>query len=229
MPSYQGVNSILVAQSKFAKALLAGGRRPMYLYSKQFVDAANKAGDEAARRATATSRSVFTSKLSGRPTAPPRRGRPTTEGQFAQFIDWRFDKANDAIALDLNYLDTAAPYWGIIEVGTGHTAQIANSERGPFAIGAPRQVGRRISSNLVWAAGSGGAASRAARGNPHEQLFLRTDVIATHLLAKGGNKLPRRIRIGQEITPKHYLRDGAQSGWRFYRREVERAFRRAYS
>lgn len=203
------------------RAAQSNSPRPMAVYNQKFINLAAAAGRQAAQQATKTSRNTFQSRLSGRPVIAPRRGRPTTQGTFSQFINWDFVSRDDDIVFDLPYLDTAAPYWAIQEIGTNHSARIIDSAAGPGSVSVRSQRGRRISANLVWASGPGRQASAAGRGIGNEQLFLRAQVLAN-------NVRRRRIRINKEIKAKHYLRDGAKSGFGTYRQELSKAFRQAY-
>lgn len=211
-----------IARTLRAQKILAGqAGKPFQAFNQPFVNAAAIAGQTAAKKATDVSRATFNSRLSGRPLAPARQGRPTTSGKFAQFINWDYKSAKDSIELDLGYLSTAAPYWAIQEIGTNHSARIIASPSGPGQVSVRSQRGRKISSALVWASGPGGRATPATRGNGQEQLFLRSQVLASNV------KL-RRMRINREIKAKHYLRDGAKSAFNLYRKDMTKAFRQAY-
>lgn len=203
----------------FASSATTG--KPMQTYNAAFIALARQAGRAAATQATAVSRQTFTSRLSGRPIAPARRNRPTTQGQFAQFINWDFDRATDKVNFDLGYLESAAPYWAIQEIGTGRSANILQSTNGPGAVTVRSQRGRRISSALVWAGGPGLQAATQARGARNDQLFLRSQVLANSVRS-------RRIRINKEIKAKHYLRDGAKTAFGLYRKDLTKAFRQTY-
>lgn len=215
-------SSSFVAKSLKAQVLItANPQKPLQSYNALFVSAAVQAGRNAATLATSTSRAVFTSRLSGRPIAPARPGRPTTSGQFAQFINWDFDPQNDKVNLDLGYLESAAPYWAIQEIGTGHSATIAASVTGKGQVSVPSQRGRRISANLVWAANPGAQAVPATRGARNDQLFIRSQVLANQVKM-------RRMRINREIKAKHYLRDGAKTAFNQYRKDLTKAIRQTY-
>ena len=172
----------------------------------QFKTAAVRREDAAAKLATATSRSVFTSKLSGRPLAPPRRGRATTGGTFDTLINWQPDHAKNSILLDVQQLRARAPYFLIQEIGTGQSAQILNP---PGSISVRSQRGRLIAINLYWASGMGTAPAAPGRGGALEQLYLAADLN----MGRAGGRT-RRMRIRREIKGKHYLRDGGIEGFR---------------
>jgi len=176
----------------------------------QFQTAATKREVQAAKIATSTSRSVFQSRLSGRPLAPPRVGRPTTLGSFATLLNWLPDHRNNAVKFEVGAIKTAAPYYLIQEIGTGKTAQILKTANGgSAAITIPSQRGRLIRNiDLYWSGGPGGSPSPPGRGSGLEQLYLATD------LKMGKFSRTRRMRIRREIKGKHYLRDGGIEGFR---------------
>lgn len=216
------------ARSAKARKLLSqvGTGQAMRKFNLAFVQAAGQASRRAANDATNVSRNTFTSNLSGRPFAPPRPGRPTTSGQFVQYISWYVDSKTGAVRFDFPTLQAQAPYWPINEIGTNgsgtaysHTAQGAVKAFTVYNI--PSQRGRYISSGLVWASGLGAQANGPHRGIGNEQLFARATVLAQQVsLAK--------IRINREIKAKHFIRDGAKSGFAGYRKDMTRAFRQAY-
>jgi hypothetical protein len=171
----------------------------------QFRTAAANREVQAANAATDLSRSTFQSRLSGRPLAPPRTGRPTTLGSFASDLLWEPDHRNNSIVFDSQRIRARAPYYLIQEIGTGQVARVLNP---PGTLTIPSQRGRLIKNGLLqWASGPGAAASPPGRGGGLEQLYLVTDLNnATHRT--------RRMRIRREIRGKHYLRDGGIEGFR---------------
>jgi hypothetical protein len=170
----------------------------------QFRTAATNRENQAAKAATDLSRTTFQSRLSGRPLAPPRAGRPTTSGTFASNLVWNPDHANNTIMFDTQQIRSRAPYFLIQEVGTGQSARILNP---PGTLTVPSQRGRLIAGNLQWAPGPGAAPAPPGRGGGLEQLYLLTDL-------NNATRRTRRMRIRREIRGKHYLRDGGIEGFR---------------
>jgi len=190
----------------------------------QFLTAATRREVEGAKIATDTSRSVFLSRLSGRPLAPPRAGRPTTLGAFASLLNWVPDHRTNGVKFDVMAIKSQAPYYLIQEVGTGRSATIIKTANGSTgAITIPSQRGRLIRNiNLYWAAGPGGNPSPPGRGGGLEQLYLATDL-------KGGPfSRTRRMRIRREIKGKHYLRDGGIEGFRVLSNGLQTDARRIF-
>lgn len=191
----------------------AKGRRFMAMAApsglvSQFKTAAVKRELQASKIATDTSRSVFRYNLGQphRPLAPVRPGRPTTMGAFPTLLRWVTDHRNNAIKFDTPAIRRAAPYYLILEIGTGQTAAILNP---PGAITIPKQYGRLIKNiGLYWAGGPGGQPSPPSRVGGLEQLYLQTD------LKMGKFQRTRRMRIRKEIKGRHYLRDGGIEGFR---------------
>ena len=187
------------------QALNRGLRRDI----EHFETGLNQARHEAAARATERSRNRFTRLLSGRPTTDPRRGRPTTGGTFASYINWVPD-SRGGVQADIVSLQAAAPYWLVQEVGTerGRSARALRAgPEGPevaFVAGVPRQAGRVIPSGLVW----------SGSNPPNDQIV------------RGPWRQP--ITIRREITGKHYLRTGGKLGFRHYERVLEKAFFSAF-
>jgi len=168
----------------------------------------NQARNEAARVATEKSRAQFTGLLSKRATTDERKGRRTTQGAFARYINWV--PSGGGVKADIDSLHAAAPYWLVQEVGTerGMTAKaLRASPEGPqvaFVAGVPRQAGRVIPSGLVWSGSS----------PPTDQIV------------RGPWRQP--ITIRREITGKHYLRAGSNAGFRHYERVLEGWFFEAF-
>lgn len=181
--------------------------------------------DQAAQRATTISRNTFQSKLSGRPPAKSRPGRPTTSGGFPNLLQWRPVKAREGtyVAFNLTQLEGRAPYWLIQEIGTDSSATILDTgERRAVK----SQAGRVISRNLVWADAAATynvPLSQRARTSP-EQLMSVRDVKNAPLAM---DLEPQRIR--KEIEGKHYIRDGGMHANREYRLSLESLARRTFS
>lgn len=179
----------------------------------EFSKAVRQREAEAAREATAVSRSVFTSKLSARPLVGPRMGRPTTGGNFAQDIEWK-PAGNGTVEVNVRKLPR---YWLINEIGTGQSANIANPQ---MSVIVPTQVGRFIRNSLVFANGGVAFAPSAARRGM-DQLMYATDVSLNGVR-------PRRIRIRKEIKGKHYLRDGGAQGFGMFQKKIMSDARRIF-
>ena len=190
--------------------------------------AERRAAQDAARTATSVSRSSF--HYLRPPAGAQRPGRESTGGQFPEYLKWGVDSAG-MVSLVLNELDAKAPHWIILEIGTGKRAQMrwgGDSDGSGGTLG-PRatlrtvksQRGRRINPAFVFADGPGGHYSPpgAERG---QQLFARQRVIGA----------PRRrlgIVIKNEIEGQHFVKKGAEAGFREYRRSVLAAARQAFS
>lgn len=160
---------------------------------------------EAAKVATDVSRMTFKSRIA-RPLAPPRHGRPTTMGLFADYINWSpSGKTKGFIDFDSSGLAAKAEYWLIQEIGTNRTATITNP---PGVVTVRSQIGRIIPFNLYWAQGVGGSASDARTGASGDQLYYATEVNAKSL----HNVRARRKRIRREIKGRHYLQAGGAEG-----------------
>lgn len=183
---------------------------------------------EAAIRATKVSRDRFVAGLGHRPLAPPRPGRPTSEGLFPEYINWFPIKGHNTIQFDTVYLESKAPYWLIQEIGTGHSAAIGNVPNSTIktkaTVSVRSQEGRAISPNLIWATGPGApslagipsrqktqkdAAGKSVPGN--DQLFPASFFSAQSLVGLGRKK--KRIR--REIKAKNYLQSGGVVGFRY--------------
>ena len=177
--------------------------------AQKFKQAIKQRETEAALLATKTSRAAFTGGHIFRPDAPARPGRPTTNGQFASFINWQPSGKNQGyIDFDTPGLESRAKYWLIQEIGTNHSATILN----PLGhVSVRSQIGRTIPYNLYWAAGVGQDAKNASVGASGDQLFLASDVNAASL----ANVKSRRKRIRREIKGRHYLQAGGVEGFRY--------------
>lgn len=186
------------------QALNGGLRRDIRFFEQGVQQAQN----EAALHATMTSRARFASRLSGRPVTDPRPGRPTTQGAFANYINWTPD-GRGGVKADTASLQAAAPYWLVQEVGTerGRSAKALRAgPNGPevaFVAGVPRQAGRIIPSGLTWSGNTG-----------NDQIM------------PGPWRQP--ITIRREIKGKHYLRTGGKQGFARYERKLEDAFFSAF-
>jgi len=163
---------------------------------------------EAAKLATTISRGTYHTRIP-RPVAPPRKGRPTTDGLFADYINWQPSSAHKGfIDFDTATMKAKAPYFLIQEIGTNRTAKILNP---PAVITVRSQIGRTIPYNLYWAAGVGGTAVDARTGASGDQLYLASEINAASLK----NVKSRRKRIRREIKGKHYLQAGGAEGFRY--------------
>lgn len=137
----------------------------------------------------------------------------------------------DGVALDLDTLDSKAPHWPILELGTGKTGRMktGGAERGARLEGPlvrtevktiPRQSGRRIHRAFVFGTGPGGQYTPpgAATG---QQLLLRNQVTGAPARRLG-------IVIKREIKGQHFIQKGARAGFREYRRSVLAAARQSF-
>lgn len=194
----------------------------------QFRRAEARAAKEAAQIATSASRANF--HYLRPPAGAQRPGRESTGGMFPSYLEWEVDPRSGQVELALQNLETRAPHWIILEIGTGERAQmrVGGDEDGSGGSIGPRatlrtvksQRGRRIHPSLVFADGPGGKYSPpgAERG---QQLFARSRVIGA----------PRRrlgIVIKREIEGQHFVQKGAEAGFRHYRRSVLAAARDAF-
>ena len=195
---------------------------------RTFRQAEKRAAAEAAQIATRTSRASF--HYLRPPAGAQRPGRESTGGRFPDYLEWEVDPRSGQVELALQELETRAPHWIILEIGTGERAQMrvggdtdgAGGSIGPRARlrTIPTQRGRRIHPSLVFADGPGGKYSPpgAERG---QQLFARSRVIGA----------PRRrlgIVIKREIEGQHFVQKGAEAGFRHYRQSVLAAARNAF-
>lgn len=182
-----------------------------------FEREAQRAAREAAMRATSVSRERFLSRLSGRSTVAPRPGRPTTQGTFADHIEWTPVADGHRVSAQVGRLQRVAPYWLIQEIGTGKSAKIASGGLGHLRGGQGRsgpresgnvrvrsQAGRRIPSGLVWSGNS----------------------VGQDQIVPGPAERP--ITIRREIRGKHYLRTGGRAGFRRYEASMLNAAEKAF-
>lgn len=194
----------------------------------RFQQLERQAAQESAAIATATTRANF--RYLRPPAGAQRRGRESTGGRFSDFLEWEVDRATGQVELDLQELETKAPHWIIMELGTGERGQMrvggdtdgAGGQLGPRARlrTVKSQRGRRIHPALVFADGPGGQYSPPG-AERNQQLFARNRVIGA----------PRRrlgIVIKHEIKGQHFVKKGAEAGFRHYRRSVLAAAREAF-
>lgn len=199
---------------------------PIAARVQRFERAERQARADAARVATTTSKANFRYL---RPPGPQRNKRESTGGRFATFLEWEPEtRVRGGVALNLDELDSKAPHWPILELGTGKrgTMRYGGARRGmggsrPAQLKTiPTQRGRRIHPAFVFGTGVGGEYTPpgATRG---QQLLLRNQVTGA----------PRRrlgIVIKKEIKGQHFIQKGAQAGFREYRRSVLAAARLAF-
>lgn len=172
----------------------------------------------AASKATRVSRSHFESRLVGRTTVPSRPGRESTQGNFANFIQWRPVGTGHIIELDVKKLPS---YWLVQEIGTGRSAQVSGVNpsgdvRAPLAATVKTQVGRRLPAGLVWSGMNPGT----------DQIIPRSDLGGAGSFkrdAQGNYARFKRIKITEEIKGKHYVGVGGRAGMRDYRSNVKKA------
>ena len=195
---------------------------------RQFQKAERAAAQQAAATATTVSRSNF--RYLRPPAGAQRRGRESTGGRFPDYLQWQVNRSTGQVELDLQRLETKAPHWIILEIGTGESAQMrvggdtdgAGGSLGPRARlrTVKSQRGRRIHPSLVFADGPGGQYTPpgAERG---QQLFARSRVT-------GAPRQRLGIVIRREIEGQHFVKKGAEAGFREYRRSVLSAARQAF-
>jgi len=185
---------------------------------EKMADEIDAALPSAAAKATAESRRIFQTEQAktGRPSIPARKGRRTTRGNFAKSIHWV--PGTDAGGYGVVNLDIAAmeaaygggvPIWLINEIGTGASAFMErpdpNASVQARRVQVKSQVGRAIPFGLAW----GTATGKFVRpgGGTKQQLYPVSTL-------RGVPADRTRIRISEEIKPKHYLRDGGTEGFR---------------
>lgn len=187
---------------------------------EQMADEIDRELTPAAAVATQVSRRTFDSERSGRPYIPARPGRPTTRGSFSQYIDWQpgvDGNGNGVVNIDVAAMEAAYPgrpwVWLINEIGTGASAFMERGEEGVGKGGGERrvkvksQVGRAIPYGLVWGTKANGKFVPPG-GGANQQLYP-----ASTLTGVPVGRRPR-IKISEEIKPKHFVRDGGEQGFR---------------
>jgi hypothetical protein len=187
----------------------------------QFSSHARASLDEAATRATATSREVFDHELKRRESAAPRVGRPTTGGAFSGYLQWapRTTSKGSVVSFDYERIDSKAPYWIIQEVGTGRSFKVLGTTTNGFAGNIRTQRGRGLPFGLQW--GVGGAYVSPGSFDGAQLQPVSTLRVPAHTPLK-------RMRIRQEIEGKHFVRLGGQEGFRFYEASLRSEFRRIF-
>jgi len=182
-----------------------------------FIRQVEQAAAEAATEATEVTQATFRSRISGRPFAPARRGRPTTGGEFGSLLRWQAsgDRGTIGATFDFSAIASRAPYWIIQEIGTGRGAKVYGGPAEEYTI--PSQVGRKISRSLEWASSAirDGQQGTAGPGGK-EQLFL---------VPPGSNFVGRRkaMAIQREIKGKHMVQAGGQAGFSMFAATVRAA------
>lgn len=166
-----------------------------------------------ATTATQVSRERYRSTLSGRPTVAPRSGRPSTGGQLQNLIQWHVNATGDGVRLDVATLSSGAPYWPILEIGTGYSGQMitdAVTKSGPvFSI--PSQVGRQISRGLVWA--TKGGVFMPPRGSVSSHQIRPISEVRRRRPRGPVRLFHKPMTITREIKPKHFIQQGGQQGF----------------
>ena len=163
---------------------------------------------------------------------PPRPGRSSTGGKLRTHVRWRPSPDASSVRLDMEHLNRAAPHWIIQEIGTGQRATIkrggSRNPQGRARKGASyvrtvkSQRGRRITKGLAFGTGPGGQYVPPGLGRG-QQLYPRRG-----LRGAGPFRNARSIVIQREIKGKHFVRDGAEEGFREYRRSVRAAAQSAF-
>lgn len=223
----------LTAQLAMKDAQLLG--RAMTRRIAKIVDAEKAASRAAAAEATTITRASFRYKRPAN--VPPRAGRPSTGGQFREFLRWTAQETSPdgGVAFDMREADRRIPYWIILEIGTGHSATLrsggaANPAGRPRAGASyvrtvPAQRGRAIPSSLVWASGPRGTYTPPG-ANRNQQLYLRSQVKGAPVWVRHAR---RQMYITREIEPQNFVRKGGQEGFRQYRTSVLAAARRTFA
>lgn len=162
--------------------------------------------------------------------AAPRAGRSSTGGKLMTLVDWK--PVGGKVKLDTQTLDRRAPHWIIQEIGTGEKAVMrrggtTNAQGRPlrgasYVRTVKSQKGRKISASLAFGTGPSGQFTPAGGGRG-QQLYRRRD------LTGGTTFRARRMTIQKEIVGQHFVRDGAQEGFREYRTTMLAAARRAFA
>lgn len=211
-----------------------GGQSPIAAARMRYLGDRLRAEHNAARMAsagvaTAKSQAIFKSRTPwpGRPARAqigPRPRRPTTQGTFPSHLLWDME-GTDLVAFNVAKLEAVAPYWPILEIGTGNSANAkvaksagrnatgGTSEVLKASISVKSQVGRPIPVGLTWSGATG------------------TDQIVpagSRLSGSGRASGKGQIIIQREIKPKGYIRIGGNRGFAVYRRHIEEAWRRIY-
>lgn len=209
------------------------GRRFLRLSSfvEEMAASARTIETRAAKVATEESRLIFNRWHSGRPIAPSRKGRKSTEGRFASLIEWQAD-AYGMIRLDRETLQEAAPYWIIQEIGTGQSALSLYPEE-EFAV--PSQIGRQLPMGFYWGNAGGtnptGNVSMSRRNipapfaSPGRRMHPGGAIVGQQQLypaymAPPGELILARGRIRREIKGKHFIRDGGIAGYDLLRERL---------
>lgn len=204
-------------------APVGSGPRSLQGRIKEFGTKVRQAEYAAATTATEVSRSNFHYL---RPPGPQRPGRESTGGRFPDYLEWEVD-ARGQIGLDLNKLETKASHWIILELGTGKKAEMRVGGDGDDIGGAGArtrvrtvrsQRGRKIHSAFVFADGGHYSPPGAAH---NQQLVARSQVT-------GAPSRRRSIVIKREIVGQHFVKKGAEAGFRQYRKSVLSAAREAF-
>lgn len=212
MPTLRGYTT--VSSTNVLGGVGTGGIRSIRERLSAFASADVTAQRAALAKANTVSRSSFKRK---RDIAPPRRGR-SGRGQMTNSINWGRVTGQSSVALRMSDLDKAAPHWIIQEIGTGQTANIYRAdESGPQVnrvATVPAQTGRRIASSLAWATQGRYVPPNRAGGT--QNLFPRV----------GAARANNTMVIRREIEGQHFIKKGADAGFREYRTSVLAAARR---
>lgn len=206
----------------------ARGKRFMALpqRSRGFSSRSREHAGAAAKAATAESRLMYSRWHSGRPLAPPRRGRPTTDGQFANYLQWQANSYG-LVNFELAALAARAPYWVIQEIGSGRTARILNP---PGGVAVRSQIGRKLPYGFYWADAAGGAPTAptgptkrdipspfASPGRrvlaPPGGLIGQQQLFAAPTTGWRGSRGSSPGRIRREIKGKHFIQAGGREGF----------------
>lgn len=205
----------------------ARGKRFLQMGSRanQFASRVVAYEDEAAKAATQESRTIYARWHSGRPIAPPRKGRPTTGGTFGDLLLWERG-GTGMIEFDMAGLKNRAPYALVQEIGTGQSAAILN---GPMmgSLSIPSQKGRRISPHLMWADSSGNV-TRPMTGKNRAAAQGAGTIGMQQLFERPPGQYGRAGLIRREIRGKHFIRDGGMVGYDMLRDRLISDFNKTF-
>jgi hypothetical protein len=193
----------------------AGTLKDLLTRTESFVDSHETHLQRAASMATGVSQETFRRRLVGRASVPDRMGRPTTQGGFAQSIQW-FADDDEYVRFERDVLENIAPYWLIQEIGTGEQANIVDEGR---AVTIKSQLGRQISRFLIWAEGG-----QYSPVGTTDQLMAYRDVRNAPYRQDLDNQ-----RIGREIEGKHYVQQGGRVANAVYRQSLLSLAQRTFS
>lgn len=186
---------------------------------------------ESAELAQHTTRKIFNAKTRQSSDSEDRPGRQSTHGQFAENLYWDFkiSHGNSVVFFDWEEINAVASnYWLVQEVGTNKTFDIIGGRSSVFPSGALQggkissQRGRTIPFGLQW--GVGGVYVPPGRKGDGA---LLTPLSQLTVPEKYQGKIGQ-IKIRNEIAGKHFVKEGGQVGFQFYRTRLVDEYRRVF-